>query len=498
MTEDTRQDLPLLRMTRVSKQFGSVQVLFDVSLDMREGEIHALMGENGAGKSTLMGILAGVHRPDSGEVEIAGSLVTIDSPQQAQALGIGLVPQELSLSPNLTVAENIYMGREPRSRMGWLDTRKMERNAGELLTQVGSSFSPSTSVARLSTAQQQLVVIAKALSVNARILIMDEPTSALSEREAQLLFEILRGLRKQGIAIVYISHRMEEVYELADRVTVLRDGYYIDTQEVSAVSSDDIVQLMVGRQLSEMYDRTVSETGDVALETRELTDGRDVAPTSLVLHKGEILGLAGLVGAGRSELAHLIFGATARTGGEMFVNGVSVDIKRPADAIRAGIGLVPESRVEQGLFVTMAVQDNIAMNTLPIMKRGGLISKPALERTARTYVSKLNIRLASLNQVVTKLSGGNQQKVVLARWLTGNPSVLLLDEPTRGVDVGARAEIYRIISELADDGVAILMISSELPEILNMSDRVLVMRKGEITAELPGNPTQEEVMANAT
>lgn len=499
MSETAGETKSLLRMSHISKSFPGVQALRDVHLDVRKGEIHALMGENGAGKSTLMKILAGIYRPDSGTIELDGQEVVIDSPGRAISLGISIIHQELNLAPNLSVAENIVMGREPHRAGGWLDVRVMENEARSVLEQIGATFSPSTIVSTLSIGQQQLVEIAKALSEHARILVMDEPTASLSERETQKLFEIIRTLRRQNIAIIYISHRMSEVYELADRVTVLRDGQYVGTLEGEQINAEELIRRMVGRSLADLYMHDTVEIGDVVLEVRNLSDGHGIGPVSLALRRGEIVGLAGLIGAGRTELARLIFGADRATSGEIRVAGKPVRIRRPLDAIRAGIGLVPESRKEQGLFLQMAVQENIVINAMPNLSIGGFLNMRNIRLTARRQVNDLNIRLASLDQLVANLSGGNQQKVVLARWLTLSPAVLLLDEPTRGVDVGAKAEIYRIMSKLARAGVAILMISSELPEILGMSDRILVMREGKIAAELPGRTTtQEEIMFHAT
>jgi ribose transport system ATP-binding protein len=489
-------------MSHISKGFPGVQALRDVQFEVRQGEIHALMGENGAGKSTLMKILAGVYHPDQGTIELDGRVTVIDTPRQARSLGISIIHQELNLAPNLSVAENIVMGREPRRAGGWLDTRVMESEARGVLEQVGATFSPATIVSTLSIGQQQLVEIAKALSEHARILVMDEPTASLSEREAQKLFEIIRTLRDQNIAIIYISHRMSEVYELADRVTVLRDGQFVGTLTYDQINAEELIRRMVGRPLNDLYIHDAVEIGEIAdvmLEVKDLSDEYDIGPASLTLRRGEIVGLAGLIGAGRTELARLIFGADRINSGEIYVDGKAVQIRRPQDAIRAGIGLVPESRKEQGLFLQMAVQENIVMNVMPRLSMGGFLNARRMRSTARQQVNDLSIRLASLNQPVANLSGGNQQKVVLARWLTIGPKVLLLDEPTRGVDVGAKAEIYRIMSQLARTGVAILMISSELPEILGMSDRILVMREGMIVAELPGRiTTQEEIMLYAT
>ncbi len=499
MAESGQTEIPILSLQHISKGFPGVQALRDVHLEVRKGEIHVLVGENGAGKSTLMKILAGIYQPDSGTIEVDGQPTVIDGPQKARNLGISIIHQELNVSPNLTVAENIYMGREPHGPLGWIDFHKMKSNAQRDLDKVGATFSASTIVSVLSIAQQQLIEIARALSENARILIMDEPTAALSEHETQKLFEIMHNLRDQGIAIIYISHRMAEVYNVANRVTVLRDGQYVATLERSEVAAERLIRLMVGRSLDDLYVHNQVEAGEVVLDVRDLTDGRGIGPASLEIRRGEVVGLAGLIGAGRTELARLIFGADAHRGGEIFVEGKRFSIQRPADAIHAGIGLVPENRKEQGLFLQLAVDENITMNMLSRLSIGGLIKEREKRATARKYVKDLDMRISSLDQKVINLSGGNQQKIVLAKWLTLNPRVLLLDEPTRGVDVGAKAEIYHIIAQLAQSGVAILMISSELPEVLGISDRILVMREGKIVANLPGRTTtQEEIMEHAT
>jgi ribose transport system ATP-binding protein len=375
----------------------------------------------------------------------------------------------------------------------------MNHEARNVLEQVGATFAPTTIVSVLSIAQQQLVEIAKSLSENARILVMDEPTASLSERETQKLFDIIRTLRSRGIAIIYISHRMSEVYELADRITVLRDGQYVATLEGDEMSADTLLHHMVGRPLNDLYTHDQVNAGTVVLEVKNISDGQSIGPASLTLRRGEIVGLAGLIGAGRTELARLIFGADCARSGEMRIDGQSIQIKRPIDALRAGIGLVTENRKEQGLFLLMAIRENIAINAMPRLAVAGFLDMQRVRHTAQKQVEDLNIRLASLEQEVMCLSGGNQQKVVLARWLTLSPKILLLDEPTRGVDVGAKAEIYQLMSKLAQAGVAILMISSELPEVLGMSDRILVMREGKIVAELAGRTTtQEEIMFHAT
>ncbi len=499
MATSTQVDSAVLLMEHISKSFPGVQALQDVHLDIKKGEIHALIGENGAGKSTLMKILAGVYRPDSGTIEIEGKPVNINSPDRARELGISIIHQELNLAPNLKVAENVFMGREPHTALGWINFPQMAQNTQKVLEQVGASFSPSIVTGQLSVGQQQLVEIARALSENARIVVMDEPTASLTEPETQKLFEIIRSLKSRDITVIYISHRMAEIYELADRVTILRDGQYAGTMERSEINDTELIKRMVGRSINDLYEHEAAATDDTVLEVHNLSDGRYIQSANLALRRGEIVGLAGLIGAGRTELARLIFGADRHNGGEILLEGKPVTINSPLDSIRAGIGLVPESRKEQGLFLQLAVQENIAMNALPSLASGGLIDRQRVRETAQEQVDALNIHLSSLNQKVLNLSGGNQQKVVLAKWLTIKPKVLLLDEPTRGVDVGAKAEIYQIMSRLAHSGVAILMISSELPEILGMSDRILVMREGELVAELPGRTTtQEQIMAQAT
>lgn len=493
---------PALEMLHISKSFPGVQALKDVSFVAYPGEIHALMGENGAGKSTLMKILAGAYTADSGEIRVFGQPVHIGNPLEARRAGINLIYQELNLARNLTVAENIFMGVEPM-RGGLIDRAAMRGAAQEVLGQLGASFGPETSLSRLSIAEGQLVEIARALLFKSRVLVMDEPTAALSERETERLFELIRKLRAQGIAIVYISHRMAEVYALADKVTVLRDGQLIGTLEKKDISAERVVQMMVGRPVQDFYEhRTARTKGKVVLEVRGVTDGKEVLPSSFSVRAGEILGLAGLVGAGRTELARLIFGADRKTAGEVWVGGYPVHIHSPADAIAAGMGYVPENRKEQGLFLEMASSDNIAMNVLSNYATAGIINPIGVGQMVRKAIKDLSIRVASPATRAISLSGGNQQKLLLARWLAIGPRVLILDEPTRGVDVGAKAEIYRLIGELATRGVGVVFISSELPEVVGMSDRVLIMREGRLVGELdPARGdviNQENIMAYAT
>lgn len=499
MTTTQPSTIPRLEMRGISKKFHGVTALNNVNLTIYPGEVHALMGENGAGKSTLMKILAGAYATDEGEIRINGETVKIADPKAARQAGITLIYQELNVAPNLTVAENIFMGSE-FTKGYLLDRERMNREAAEVLNSLGASFTPSDVLSSLSIAEQQQVEIARALKDNSRILVMDEPTAALSDRETERLFELIRKLRSGGIAIIYISHRMEEIYALADRISVLRDGEYVGTLERQEISSERLVQMMVGRPVRDLFERhSEKKLGPVVLEVKNISDGRKIQPASLKLHAGEIVGLAGLVGAGRTELSRLIFGADRKTSGEVILNGIPLKIDNPIDAIAAGIAYVPEDRKDQGLFLEMSCRKNIVINILKRDAKAGLIDFRKIGNVASKAVEDFNIRLANLELRALDLSGGNQQKLLLARWLAINPRVLLLDEPTRGVDIGAKSEIYRIISDLAAQGMAILMVSSELLEIIGLSDRVLVMREGRLEGELIGKEiTQENIMAYAT
>jgi ribose transport system ATP-binding protein len=490
---------PVLAVSGIRKRFGAVTVLDGVQLTIRAGEIHALMGENGAGKSTLMKILAGVYQPDAGEIRVAGKPVRIGCPADARACGINLIYQELSVAPNLTVAQNIFMGAEPRGRFGVIDTAQMNRRAAAVLHSLGATFAPTRIASGLSIADQQQVEIARALVHESRVLIMDEPTAALSEREAARLFDVMRDLRARGIAIIYISHRMAEVRMLADRVTVLRDGTWIGELDREEATPDTVVRLMVGRELGGFYEHARQrEPGAVRLKLNGV-HGAKVHPASLEVRAGEIVGLAGLVGAGRTELARLVFGADRMAGGTVEVDGVPVSIREPADAIRLGIAYVPEDRKGQGLFLQQSLMANVTMNVLGVHARCGVLRRGELLSVTRAAILRLSARGAGPEGIIGGLSGGNQQKLLLARWLAIGPRVLILDEPTRGVDIGAKHEIYRIIHELADAGVAVLCISSELAEIIGVCDRVLVMREGWLAGELQGERiTQENIMALAT
>lgn len=501
-------DVPLLRMQGISKAFPGVQALQGVDFEVAHGEIHALVGENGAGKSTLMKILTGALRPDSGQIFLRGQPVEIPSPRAAQALGISMIHQELSLIPYLTVGQNIFLGREPRrGRLGLVDWPRLYRQAQALLDRLNVGVDARAEVRDLSIAQQQMVEVAKALALNAEpgrgfgatLIAMDEPTSTLTERETEVLFDLMRSLKAAGVSLIFISHRLEEIFRIADRLTVLRDGCLVGVRAAAEVDADDVVRMMVGRQLSEMYPRTDAVRGGPMLEVRNLQDGRELHGASLTVHSGEIVGVAGLVGAGRTALAETVFGVRRATAGEVRLAGRPLRLRGPGDAIRQGMGFVPEDRKGQGLFLNMAVRENIAISSLKRLSRLGFLRFAAADRLAGEFVRRLAIRTPSLRQRVRNLSGGNQQKVIIARWLALNPKVLILDEPTRGVDVGAKAEIHGLMNQLVAQGVAVLMISSELPEVLGVSDRILVMRAGRIVAEFSrAEATEDAIMRAAT
>jgi len=498
---------PTLEMRRISKTFPGVKALDGVQLKAWGGEVLALMGENGAGKSTLMKVLSGAYSADpGGEILIDGQKVEVNDPIHAKRLGIAIIYQELSLAPNLTVAENIFLGDEIAHR-GLVDRKAQRESCIEVLERLGATFGPATVVNTLSIAEQQQVEIARALHADAKILVMDEPTTALSSRETEKLFELVKQLRRDGIAIIYISHRMAEVYELSDRVSVLRDGTYVGTLEHAEISAEALVKMMVGRELNTFYTKQHDASagqGREVLHVEGMTDGgRRVHPASLTVHEGEVLGLAGLVGAGRTELARLIYGADSKAGGEVRLDGHPIRIETPKEAIDHGIAYLTEDRKSQGLFLDMSVLENINLGVIDRdAKRGGVLDLKAGKRRAAGAIEALGIRVAHPGVGVGSLSGGNQQKALLSRWLETEPRVLILDEPTRGVDVGAKSEIYRIIDELAGKGIAILVISSELPEIIGICDRVVVMREGHIMGEVGGTSgreiTQENIMAYAT
>ncbi|TCP91235.1 monosaccharide ABC transporter ATP-binding protein (CUT2 family) [Cricetibacter osteomyelitidis] len=492
-----RADQPLLEMKDIAKRFGNFYALKNVNLQIYKGEIHALMGENGAGKSTLMKILAGAYTLTSGEIYIDGHAYSISSPKDAINVGISLIYQEIQLSPNLTVAENIFLGRELKTAFG-LNRKRMEEESQDVLNRLGAQFLASQKVSSLTIAEQQQVEIARALHRNTSILVMDEPTAALSSRETERLFEIIKNLREEGMAIIYISHRMAEIYELADRVSVLRDGQYVGSLTREALNASVLVQMMVGRPLTDLFNKEKVEVGDEVLRIENISDGKKVKSASLTIRAGEIVGLSGLVGSGRSELGHLLFGVSQPTAGKIYLNGEEISLKSPREAMNKQIALLPENRKEEGLFLDLDVFKNITMATLERDANMMVINHAKGKAETDRAIEGLKIRVPNSNVSVSGLSGGNQQKVLLSRWVAIHPKLFILDEPTRGVDVGAKSEIYRMMTEMAKQGVAILMVSSELPEIVGMSDRVYVMREGYTVGELQAQDiNQEKIMAFA-
>ena len=480
----------IVRMEHISKSFAGIKALKDVHIELRRGEVHALMGENGAGKSTLMKILTGVYTKDSGTVEIlneaTGSMEEADirTPLQGLRYGLSMVFQELNLLENMNIAENIFIGREPVGKMTVLDRKSLNEKAAAELRKVRLDVSPDTQLSKLSVGQKQCVEIAKALSYNARVVVFDEPTASLSEHESQVLFEIIRDLRQKGVCIVYISHRIEEVLELSDRITVFRNGEWIDTVPTESVKEIDLIKMMIGRDISASDHHSANiDTSKVVFEAKNITALPGAKPISFKLYDKEILGFFGLVGAGRTEMARVLFGVDPIGAGELYIKGNRVHISCPRDAINAGIGLVPEDRKGLGLVLDMSIKDNMLISKLGQLK-SSILKKNELKKITGTYVSDLGIVLRDEEQAVKELSGGNQQKVVIAKWLAMTPDILIMDEPTRGIDVGAKDEIYALMRKLAEAGKSIIMISSEIAEIMNVSDRVIVMHEGEITGEL--------------
>ena len=489
----------ILSVSDLSKAFPGVKALNKVSFDVRAGEIHAVVGENGAGKSTLMKILAGIYLPDEGRIVLEGTQVRFDNPLKALTHGISLINQELNIADNITVAENVFMGSE-LGRLGFTRKDEMRRRTREVLDLLDAPFDPGTRAGILSIAEKQQIEIARALVHNSRIIIMDEPTAALSENETGKLFELVLSLRAKGIAIVYISHRINEILRLADRVTVLRDGSYIGTLEGERIESEQIVKMMVGRSLTDFYQHEVAtERTEGFLKVENFADGKKVNGVSFEAAAGEILAIAGLVGSGRTEFARLVFGADRKSSGRLTLDGRVIEVASPSDAIRQGIAYVPEDRKAQGLFLQMSSHENITMNVIAKTSVAGFLGAASNERITAEAIQRFDIKLSSPRSLALSLSGGNQQKLLLARWLQIMPKVLLLDEPTRGVDVGAKSEIYKLMGEIAKQHVAVILISSELPEVVGVAQRVLVMREGRIVADLKGTDiNQETIIAYAT
>ncbi len=500
MADHTTEPTPILAFEGVSKSFSGVKALRDVSFGVREGEVHALVGENGAGKTTLIKIVAGALRPDRGTVRLWGQPAAFHTPSQSQAAGISVIHQELNLLPLMSVAENLFLGREPRRAglplLHWGRFRAMAREA---LARVGLDLDPDVRVDRLSIAEKQLVEIAKALTLDAQVILMDEPSATLTDRELGRLFAIIRDLKGRGVSVLYISHRLEEVFAIADRVTVLRDGAWIATRPVGELDRRELIRMMVGREVEEEFPPRRATIGGELLRVEGLCAGERLRDASFTLHRGEVLGLAGLVGAGRTELARAIFGADPRDSGTIYLEGQPVRIRSCAQAIRHGLALLTEDRKEQGLHLDLGLHQNISLVNLRELVRLGLLRLGEERRVADGYVRDLDIRTPSAAQRVRNLSGGNQQKVVLAKWLFSEARILLFDEPTRGIDVGAKYEIYLLINRLAEQGLGVLLISSELPELIGLCDRILVMSEGRIVGEVVGGEmTQERVMELAT
>lgn len=490
---------PILVMENISKSFPGVKALSDVQLVVRRGTVHALMGENGAGKSTLMKILIGIYTPDSGTITFRGQKVAIPNTSTALGLGISMIHQELSPVPYMTVAENLFLGREPLTRTGLVDKKAMVANTRKLLEQLDLHINPNALMRDLSVANVQMIEIAKAISYDSSLIIMDEPTSAITDREVEHLFHMIAALKAKGVAIIYITHKMDEIFKIADEITVLRDGRHVATVPASRVTKDNLIAMMVGRELTNIFPKEEAPIGEVALSVRGLTRKGIVHDISFDLRRGEILGIAGLMGSGRTEVIEGLFGIHRIDAGEITVKGRKVQIRSPQDAIKAGMALLTEDRKLTGIMGVLSVRDNMTIASLGNFTTAGLLNKPLITEVCRREKNRLDIKTPHLDQLIKFLSGGNQQKVLVSRWLLTSPDILILDEPTRGIDVGAKSEIHRLMSKLAQEGKAIIMISSELPEILGMSDRILVMHEGRLTAEFDRKEaTQERIMQAAT
>ncbi len=491
----------LLDMYDVVKIFPGVKALDGAKIDLYAGEVHVLMGENGAGKSTFMKVLTGIYKKDEGSIKYLGKELNVNSPKEAEGIGISIIYQEFNLLPDLTVAENIFITKEPLNSFGLIDYNKMEENARKILKHLNLNIDPRAIVHDLKVGQQQMVEIAKATCVKAKVLIMDEPTAALTEKEIKELFKVIKELRSEGVGIIYISHRMEELQHIADRISVMRDGKHIDTMKYENTSIDEIIQKMVGRTLGNQYPEKNSEIGDILLDVKNLSQKGVVSDINFNLRKGEILGFAGLMGAGRTEVAKLLFGATQKDSGEIYLDGKKISPKTPIDAIKHGIVYLTEDRKRDGIFAEMSVEDNIMVSNLDLVSKKFSFYDAKAAKVMCEIISKyLNIKTPSLEQKIKHLSGGNQQKVILARWTIRGQKILIIDEPTRGIDVGAKREIYHLMRDLISKGASIIMISSELSEVLGMSDRVVVMQEGKISKILDNdeNLTQETIMHYAT
>ncbi|MGM1047151.1 MAG: sugar ABC transporter ATP-binding protein [Bacillota bacterium] len=488
-----------IEMKNIHKSFGTNRVLTGVDFDLREGEVHALMGENGAGKSTLMNILTGLHNRDEGTIVIDGQETYFGSPKEAEERGVAFIHQELNIWPEMTVLDNLFIGKEMTSKFGFLNMKQMKALAKEQFNKLSVTIPLVQEAGECSVGQKQMIEIAKALMTDAKVIIMDEPTAALTEREIQKLFEVITSLKKEGVSIVYISHRMEEIFAICDRITVMRDGKTVDTKAISETNFDEVVKKMVGRELTERYPARHPNIGNVVLEVKNISGKDRFKDVSFSVHAGEIVGISGLMGAGRTEMMRAIFGLDPLDSGEVWVRGKKVAIKKPDDAVKHGIGFITEDRKDEGLVLDFSVRENMALTNLFSFSSKGFISGKKEQEFVDTLTKRLQIKMHTSETAARNLSGGNQQKVVIAKWIGIGPSVLILDEPTRGVDVGAKREIYQLMNELTERGVAIIMVSSELPEVLGMSDRILVVHEGKITGELDReHATQEHIMTLAT
>lgn len=488
-----------IKMTGINKSFGSNQVLKDAGFELTDGEVHALMGENGAGKSTLMKILTGVYTRDAGTVLVDGEEVVYKSPQEAEKAGIVFIYQEINALFDLTVEENMFMGKEITKKFGVCDKKAMREKAKEVMDKVGVSIPVDAVMSDLSVGQQQMIEICKALMVDAKVIIMDEPTAALTESETEGLFKVINSLRKKGVSIVYISHRMEEIFALCNRITILRDGQYIDTKAIKDLTMDDVVQMMIGREIGERFPKRDSKIGTEVLKVEGLTSGKLFHDVSFSVNAGEVLGVAGLMGAGRTEIMQAIFGNLKKDSGKIYIDGEEVTIKNPRQAIAAGIGFVTEDRKTEGLLLEKSIAENIEIANLGKVSKGGVLKKEKQEEIVNQGIEEFRVKCFGPWHECNNLSGGNQQKVVLAKWVYTDPKILILDEPTRGVDIGAKKEIYDVINKMAAKGVAVIMVSSELPEVLGMSDRIMVIREGEVRGILDGNDAdQAKIMTLAT
>ncbi len=488
-----------IEMKDINKSFGTNQVLKNAGFFLKDGEVHALMGENGAGKSTLMKILTGVYSKDSGTVLVDGQEVAYKTPQEAEKAGIVFIYQELNVLFDLTVVENLFMGKEITKGFGICDRKAMREKAQEVMEKVGVNIPVDAVMSDLSVGQQQMVEICKALMVDAKVIIMDEPTAALTESETEGLFKVINSLRKKGVSIVYISHRMEEIFQLCDRITVLRDGVYIDTKEIKDITMDDVVQMMIGREIGERFPKREVKIGDEVIRVEGLTSGKHFHDVSFSVRAGEVLGVAGLMGAGRTEIMQAVFGNLKKDSGKIFIDGKEVPIKNPRQAIAAGIGFITEDRKTEGLLLEKSIAENIEIANLGKVSSHNVLNKQKQEELVKKGIDEFKVKCFGPWHECNNLSGGNQQKVVLAKWVYTDPKILILDEPTRGVDIGAKKEIYNIINELAAKGVAVIMVSSELPEVLGMSDRIMVVREGEVRGILDGaDADQAKIMTLAT